>query len=369
LSSKAGGGGHFSRRRTPKGEIVPYKLTIAVRSWSDGRNTLQHELSHLAQYIGTGLIQFADAPATPEGYHEAFDVDMNKPLYGAPKVEIQTGHRQSDKRAAAGQGSRKHAELDTEYHTNAQTWADIFVSLQRGSPFFVKLKASPELADDATLLLLAHSLEQWAHPFAHTALKLPTNTKRWKRQLELMFQWVGRRLGIPDAKLQMTDPLRAMLHGRPSGRGGESFRERKAERIKARTSRRRPLDARRAYSLVLASGLLTTVHEGDLLSFIATRDGEKEEVEGRLLSVRAGMVSLEEEGTDSTWRVPSRMLTLLSTEAASRTKAEKRAERKAMLEMLTVEKMIGSSATVRIFRSVVKFRNRQRMGSTKLCVT
>jgi hypothetical protein len=44
-------------------------------------------------------------------------------------------------------------------------------------------------------------------------------------------------------------------------------------------------------------------------------------------------------------------------------------ERKAMLEMLTVEKMIGSSATVRIFRSIAKVKIRQRVGiTTKLCV-
>jgi hypothetical protein len=345
LVTTQGGGGHFQRQSTRGEGRFPSKLTIKVSSWGDAaKSTLTHELTHFAQYVGTALLLFADSPSdTADAYREAFaSVDMSRPLYGAPRREARTGLRQA-RTYGAGRASHEvrtgqHAMLDQEYQTNAQTWADRFLESFQYTEALAALVMvgyqHPEkrIIEPRGLPVLASQLGKYLDSFARIA-HIRTNTKRWRRQAELVYQWVGRRLNAPEADMKITDKIREKLHQTPLE--SKTFQERKALRAAARGKPKPQAERGKWIFGRMIDGKQVDFHEGDHVEFWGTEDGERTLITGTLIEKKRGYeaAKIEQDDSDSVWTIAFSNLNHVKEERSRKAKAERRTERKARLEM------------------------------------
>jgi hypothetical protein len=343
LITKRGGGGHFRRARSPEGKF-PYTLNITVNSWGDSfKSTLTHELTHLTQYIGTALLQFADAPSdSMDAYRASFEVDMSAPLYGIPKREIRTSRRQS-RTLNAGRASREvrrrqHAMLDQEYQTNAQSWADRFLHSMYWANTDLRYRnwqdRTPEYLQTG-LPKMAAALGRYLHAVA-AEMYMQTSTKRWHRQSELVYQWVCRRLGVPEADCKVTAEIRAKLQHTPSS--SKTFQERKAARSATQSKPKTTADRGRYLFVKDIDGKQVLFYEGDRVEFNGKEDGEDAVITGDLIGFKGGKAQIEQDDTDSVWGVHPIYVRPIREERTRKVKAERQAERKARLEMRSKRK-------------------------------
>jgi hypothetical protein len=350
LVTKPDGGGHFRRRSAQSDNKFPYKLAIYDNSWGDAaKSTLTHELTHFAQYIGTALLLFADAPSdNADAYREAFaSVDMGRLLYGTPRREARTGIRQARTyqagRASDDVRTGQHAMLDQEYQTNAQTWADRFLE----SSYFRDMQAAlrqlgyrdvaARLVEERSLPVLASQLGKYLAAFAKRT-HIPTDTKRWRQQAELAYEWVLRRLGASEIQMKVTDTIREKLHQTPLS--SKTFQERKALRAAARGKPRVAAERGRWIFSREIDGERVDFHAGDPVEFVGIEDGERTLITGVLIEKKRGAdeAKIEQDDTDSVWSVAYPFISPIKQDRSRKAKSERKAARQARLAMRSKRK-------------------------------
>lgn len=213
------GGGSFISRLQEKG-VIPWKLEIEVRGYPSpsAADTLNHELQHLVQWAGTGLVRIAEAPAGPLDLREMFRIRPGQGgVYGVPRRELRTYYGVEEGRSSGStQSGAVHSQYDSEFHTNVGSWSNEIIE---------ELFGSRHLTSDQ----LVEVVNRWFVRFKAREPRLKVDSRRMKRQKEQVFLTVSRRLGVPRT---ITEDIRLAL-GTVAPRR-EGFRKQKERRRKAR---------------------------------------------------------------------------------------------------------------------------------------
>jgi hypothetical protein len=221
--AQEGSGGSF-RKQMQKEGVLPWRLEIDVYGFPSpmAADTINHELQHFVQWVGTGLIRLAEAPAGPLDLREVFRIlPGHGGVYGVPRRDLRTYYgAEEGKTSGSTESTAIHAQYDVEFHTNVGSWASELISALSEAVLEPRRLTSDQLVE---------AVNQWFVQFAANTPRLKVDSKRMKRQKEQVFLTVSRRLGIPAA---LTEEVRRALGTTAPRR--EGFRKQKERRRKAR---------------------------------------------------------------------------------------------------------------------------------------
>ncbi len=152
-------------------KYFPYVAHIQISNWGkpEAMDALDHELVHVVQWIGTGLIRLMQGSSVMD----AFEQRPGEILYGAPKKKYRTYQEvpevpPTDVRERLG----LELSLDPEFMAYGRTFAT---------------QIAPKLPADASKEEIHRAVEAYFDDLLETSLRrVPGSEKRWEGQKKLV---------------------------------------------------------------------------------------------------------------------------------------------------------------------------------------